>query len=196
MSDAIQTVLAGFASFLRYIASGFVGLAIFMLTCEENPIELASKHTEFLAVLGNLLGVSINSFHVVLLEDVAAFLMQQFWHLPYLNHRLPLAMRCMCPVERFRAIEEQRLRRRTAEDGPARRFQEQHDAFAATLTFLYCCSYPAFFVASYQPELAPEVPNYALRLGLLFLVAALLGELRFIGLDVWGASAYPQGSLT
>ena len=144
------------------------------------------------ALAGILLGVTLNSIHVAFLEDAFALFIQQLWRLPVLKARLPESMKSLGPIERFRAIEAQRLKRRCIDDGPAKRFQDFNDGFAATLTFLYCSSYSGLLIAGYQYGSGREVSGLAVSSGIAFLVSALACDFRYTGLDIWGASSYSQ----
>src|SRR5262245_58234467 len=109
MSDAIKTILSGLTAFLRYFAPGFIALGLGVSLFATEPVVVLAQKLEILAIGAIVLGIILNSLHVALLEDLVALLVQQLWRIAYLKARLPDGMKSLCAIERFRAIEAQRM---------------------------------------------------------------------------------------
>ncbi len=195
MSDTISSILDAIDTFLRYVAPGFIALALWLLaypSLSDDPADLIRAHPEVALVGGLILGVTLNSIHVALIEDLFTMLVYLAYHIPFLRNRLPVSMQKLSTVQKFRAIEAQRIKRRISSDGPAKRFQDENDAYAATLTFLYCSSYSGLGIAVYQYFSNQCLFSLVLWSGVLFLLFALACDFRYAGLDVWAAREFPR----
>ena len=193
MNDAITGTLESIQKFLRYVAPGFVflGLVAFIY---PSALDFLEASPVIAATLGLLAGVTLNSLHVALIEDLIAFLIYTLYRrLPLLNRLLLEDMRTLDAMQIWREIEEQRLRRRYSADGPAQRFQSNNDSLAATLTFLYCSSYPGFLVAIFQVSRGEVVDLLALGSAVVFLLFGLACDVRYVQLELWAMGEFELG---
>ena len=91
-------------------------------------------------------------------------------------------------------LEAQREFRRTSKDERAKGFQCRHDRFGASLTFLYCASYPGLAIALYQGLMSLHVTRVSLFTGLLLLFFAIACDVGYTRRDIWAAIRFYQSS--
>ncbi len=194
MVDAISNLIRGLEQFLRYIAPGYVALAA-VLYAIPNRVpavdQILGSYLGVAVLAGILLGVVINSIHVALIEDILCLIVHGLHRFPGLRSRLPADLSRVTIRKRFLVLEDARLRRRIqAEETPARRFQRVNDQLAATMTFLYCSSYPLLAVAVYEAsEYSTPVNPVLLAAGIGLLILGAICDVRYTQLDLW---AYRQ----
>jgi hypothetical protein len=195
--DTISKTVAGIEQFLRYVAPGFVAIAFCLWAypagSEVGGLSLLSGSGETLLV-GIVLGVLLNSLHVAVFEDLFCLLVYSAHRFRPLNARLPESLRSKGVRDIWRELEDRRLARRFANDGRESRFQKSHDGLGATLTFLYCSSYPALAICAYQLVTCTTLNCAVLGAGLGLLVAGFICDVRYTELDAYGFEKYEVNS--
>jgi hypothetical protein len=190
MLDKATTFLAAIEDLLRYVAPGFVGAAVFLLSFPgfTFPSNIALVGAPYLlSVSGILLGVILNGCHVAVLEDAFCLLVLFFYWLRK-KHRNSYKS----PLEMLQRLEAQRGFRRTSSKQRAKEFQRRHDRLGASLTFLYCASYPGLVVTFYQWFWSPSVSHVALLTGIIFLLFALVCDATYTRRDIWAAGEFSE----
>ncbi len=188
MNDAITSTLEGIQKFLRYVAPGFVFIALLVVAYPSlfnqanDPLRAS---TALALAVGIIAGITLNSVHVAVLEDLLCLFVLLLYRTPLLRDRLPEETRALTARANFLKMEEQRMRRRISDEGPARRFQQDNDSFAATLTFLYCSSYPGFAIAIYQCIVGDPVDGRLLLSGVIFLLVGVICDVRYVQIESW-----------
>lgn len=201
MSDTIASIVEGIQQILRYVAPGFVSLGLVILQFPElmNKADSIFRAEPGTAVLAGLtMGVVLNSVHTALLENWLCILVCWIFKYKYVND-VPQSLKNQSARKMMMDLEKQRMLRRNSEIVPVQGVQRDHDALGATLTFLYCASYPGFLI--------PLIPLYqgwtgsitgasihwiVPVIGALFLVAAFLCDFRYTRQDTWVARNFPQ----
>jgi hypothetical protein len=139
----LTKIISSIEDVLRYVAPGFVGMALVVAAFggSRSDIEsLVSDRWTVLVVGAVLTGVILNSCHVAILEDLfCGVIIKAFWCVRTLKNK---------PVEGvdLLSMEWERELRRTSKERLPRHFQKRHDGLGATLTFLYCSSYPGLAI--------------------------------------------------
>ena len=195
MLDKAANFLAAIEDLLRYVAPGFVGVAVLLLSFPALalPTNIASVGTPYLISVGGvLLGVILNSCHVAVLEDAFCLLVLLVYRLFSSQHRNS----DKSVFQMLQRLEAQREFRRTSQNPRAEQFQRRHDRFGASLTFLYCACYPGLAVTFYEWFFSRPVNRVALLTGVFCLLFALACDVTYTRRDIWAAAEFPESNAT
>ena len=193
MFDTASKFLAALEDLLRYVAPGFVGVALLLISfpTDNLPANLTAVGSSSLMLAGSvLIGVILNSCHVALLEDL--FCWPVVFAYRHGARKFTEKVRKSSTCQMLRELEAQREFRRTSIDERAKHFQCRHDRFGASLTFLYCASYPGLAIAFYQCLMSLYVNRVALFTGLLLLFFAVACDVNYTRRDIWAAKRFHQ----
>jgi hypothetical protein len=201
MSDTISNIVQGVEQILRYVAPGFVALGLFILQFPwlvDKPDAIFRVEPGIALLAGLTMGVVLNSMHVALFENLLCSLICRIFRYRYVSE-VPESLKDHSNRKMVLDLEKQRMLRRASEIPSVQSFQKDHDALGATLTFLYCASYPAllvFFIIVYQwwTDCVTEDSHQWLvfAIGALFAAAAFLCDLRYTRQDAWAVRNFPQ----
>ena len=195
MSTPIATLVAALEDFLRYVAPGFVAIASLMIGSPgfNNAYgALLVSQPEFLFLSGFILGVVLNSAHVAVLEDLFCF--PVVWCYRRMRKaKLPAGLERRSTWDLMRELEIRRELRRTSNDERTVQFQRRHDRLGATLTFLYCASYPGLFVGlAFKAGLLSSIDKRPVEAGRLLFGFAVICGFRYTSQDIWAASRFAE----
>jgi hypothetical protein len=189
--DKAVDLLGSLEEFLRYIAPGFVGIAAILLATpalrEEAIVRDLGAQLAFVGA-GVLLGITINAAHVALFEDLFCLPVATVF-LFGVNEKLS-----GWPFKFMRTLELQRELRRGSVRQEVSLLQKRNDRLGATLTFLFCSSYPLLVVGHFIKG------NHSADIfsaGIAFFVLAVLCDVRYVWKDRWAATEFwiqPQGN--
>jgi hypothetical protein len=187
MFETPSKFVSALEDLLRYVAPGFVGVALVLLTlpAKNLPSYLLGVNPGYLLVgSGILAGVILNSCHVAILEDLLCLLVLRTCRrfLP----DFPNEVWGKSSRKALLLLEERREFRRSSSE-KAKQFQIRHDRFGATLTFLYCASYPGLGITIYQASRL-HLSWFALLTGLFFLVFGIACDINYTRRDIWAAT--------
>jgi hypothetical protein len=189
MFETASNFVAAIEDLLRYVAPGFVAVALFLVTFPSFtlPGNLTIIGAPYLVFgSGILAGVILNSCHVAILEDVFCWLVVWSYNTfaPTFTKKIPTSSTSLM----MQVLERRREFRRSSSNERARQFQRRHDRFGASLTFLYCASYPGLIIVFYQALTSRPVSRMALITGLSFLFFAVACDATYTRRDIWAAT--------
>ena len=180
MADTVSTLFKSIEEILRYVAPGFVAVGFLLIAFPDYQHyfpTITVGHEYVLLIMALLFGVVLNSCHSALFED--------WW--------CWVVVACQCRTlkahQKMRTLEEKREVRRTKTPELAA-FQARHDRHGATLTFLFCASYPAFVIAGYQLWKGLDVQWPILVAGILFFVCGVASDWKYTRTDLWAANDF------
>jgi hypothetical protein len=195
MFDTASKFVSALEDLLRYVAPGFVGVAMILVAypAASLPPYLLSVGPPYVLVVGGVLaGVILNSCHVAILEDLLCFLVLCAYR-PF-SGKLTNKVEKLSSWQMLRRLEARREFRRTSSKKEAEDFQHRHDRFGATLTFLYCASYPGLAIALYQCVMHQQLSRSALLSGLFFLFFGIACDFSYTRHDMWAATHFDEST--
>jgi hypothetical protein len=195
MFETASKFVSALEDLLRYVAPGFVGVALILVTLPAinlPPYLLSVGPGYVLVASGVLIGVILNSCHVAILEDLLCLLVLHTCRrfLP----QFPENLQGKSSRQTLLRLEEHREFRRSFSE-KTKQFQNRHDRFGATLTFLYCTSYSGLAIAIYQ-AFRLHLASLALLTGLFFLIFGIACDITYTRHDIWAATYFKEPDST
>ncbi len=154
MANPIESVFSQLGTILRYIASGFVAVVFVHLAKVDVP-PLVHHLTPELQLWGIVVAASLLGFSIYAVSS-NVIVPLVFWRIVVCLHKkvhkglIPEEHRKDSVKELMHALGNQRWVRRAQKGGAAKHIQVELDKWGASMSFLYCSSYPMIVIALWK----------------------------------------------
>jgi len=192
MADAFEEILSHLGTFLRYIAPGFVALAV-VLAVMQCSRAIIHNYPEWVIIAGAALaGVIIYSMHtgsIVRLWAIIIIFLHVKWPRSGSFSKNSKKLQGKSLSRLMFDLDTERWKRRASKDRVAKQIQKEMDTWANMLNFLYCSSYYVAVIPLclrwLQPALTQPYWGYVSILGVVMFFSALYSSYRIINREFW-----------